>query len=436
MSFTIRGPVFTGGKLQMSAVRVDKGTIVAVGPADDRSAERVITLGPREVLLPAAIDTLCAMRDWGEAARDTVETVTKAAVAGGVTVVCDQPNTVPRINTSEQVRERAEFVGARSYTDYGISAHPPLDFDRLEEYRDAGVFGVTLFMWDLRPWNFPRDIDDSAAQFRRYAELGLRGLVLTDESALRQTPLEEQGETYALAALLRRLDPEFKVRIAVTLPESVERILAARERLSNVLIQVAPHALFVSRDVGFTRIGVAAAQTPPLRAADEIARMLDHARQGRIDVFMSHHCAHRTADKYNMEAIGGEFTPKVGYSAIDFAFPLYLTKLGIEQACRGFCENPARVLGLKKGLIAPGYEADLVIVEQSTGTVERNIHVSGNITPEVWRVEPAQFQSKGKVTPFAGERLAYRVRKTFLRGEEVYDAATGQFTRTSVRRVR
>jgi dihydroorotase-like cyclic amidohydrolase len=66
---------------------------------------------------------------------------------------------------------------------------------------------------------------------------------------------------------------------------------------------------------------------------------------------------------------------------------------------------------------------------------EQNIHQSGAITPGVWRVDPATFQSLGKVTPFVGERLQYRVLKTLLRGAEAYDAATATFRRVPVRRI-
>lgn len=432
----IRGPTYTQGRVQPAAVRIERGTIVAVSTDSDAgTADSVMTLGERQLLLPAAIDALCAMRDWGEAPRDTVETVTRAALAGGITVVCDQPNTVPRINTPELVRRRVDFVAARSYTDFGISAHPPVEPRQVEEYRAAGAFGVSLFMWDLRPWNFPRDTDDSAAQFRRYAQLGLKGLVFPEELSLRETPLEDEGEKYALEALLRRLDPEFEVRVFATLPASIDMMLEAQQRLPRLLVQVAPHALFMSREEGFRRIGIGASHSPPLRPAVETAKLERYAQEGRIDIIVSHHSPHRMADKYSTEAIPGEFTPKRGYSAVDFAYPLCLTKLGIEQTCRAFCENPARHLGLKKGVIAAGYEADLAIVERSAGVAEQNIHQSGSVTAGVWRVDPASFQSLGKVTPFVGERLEYRVLKTFLRGEEAYDASSGTFRRLSVRRI-
>lgn len=434
-SIVIKGRIFAAGAMIQGAVRIENGLITALASEDSGPADRVITLGPRETLAPAGIDTLCAMRDWSEAPRDTVETVTKAALAGGVTVVCDQPNTVPRIDSVELVRRRVQTIARRSYTDFGVSAHPPADLAQLGEYRDAGAFSVSFFQWDLRPWNYPRDIDDSAALFRRCAELGLKGLVFPDELALRETPLEDQAEARALEALLRRLDPEFSVRVFITLPDSVDRILSSRSRLPRALIQIAPHYLMMSREVGRDRIGSAAAHSPPLRPAAEVALLQDYARAGKFDIFVSHHTPHRTTDKYASDPIPGEFTPKRGYSSIDFTYPLLLSRLGFEQTCRCFCENPARHLGLKKGVIAEGYEADLVILEEEGEVLEKNIHVSGGIA-DVWKVDPETFHSKGKVTPFVGERLRYRVVKTFLRGEEAYDAAGGTFKRVDVRHVR
>jgi dihydroorotase-like cyclic amidohydrolase len=428
--------MFTAGKVSEGAVRVENGMIVEVGRADLGPADRTITLAPGQTLVPAAIDTLCALRDWGEVERDTIETASKAALAGGITVVCDQSNTVPRLDSVELVRKRSEFVAARSYVDFGIQPHPPRDPAQLNEYRAAGAFGVTLWQWDLRPWNFPRDVDDSNAAFRRYAELGLKGLVFPDELAFRETPLEDRGETYALEALLRRMDPGFQARIFVTLTESADRLSAEKERLPQLLTLIPPHYLFMSHDLAHERIGSAASHSPPLRSAAEVARLQEYAAAGRFDIFASQHTSHRVVDKHSSEPIPGEFTPKKGFSSVDFAYPLCLSRLGFAAACRSFCENPARYLGLRKGLIARGYEADFVLLEETTARFERGIHESGGLNQSVNQVDPAKFQSLGKVTPFVGERLKYRVVKTFLRGEQVYDAATGEFKRVPIRQIR
>jgi dihydroorotase-like cyclic amidohydrolase len=434
-SLILRGPVFAGGKVTDTSVRVEDGVIVAVSDGDVGRAERVVTLTAGQTLVPAAVDTLCALRDWAEAPRDTVETVTKAALAGGVTVVCDQANTVPRIDSPELIRQRSELVASRSYVDFAIQAHPPADFRRVDEYREAGAL-ISLFQWDLRPWNYPRDIDDSVQKFRRFAELGLKGLIFPDELALRETPLEGEGESYALEALLRRLHPDFHVRLFVTLPASVERILATRERLPNVLIQTAPHYLFMSREAALARIGSAAAHSPPLRPASDVARFQECAAAGQLDILVSHHTPHRTGDKHSSEPIPGEFTPKRGFSSIDFAYPLCLTRLGIAAACRMFSENPAKHLGIRKGRIAPGYDGDFTVIEERRSVALVGAHEGGSVQQDLWQIEPERFQSLGKVTPFVGERLKYRIVKTFLRGEEAYDAATATFRRYPVRQIR
>jgi dihydroorotase-like cyclic amidohydrolase len=220
------------------------------------------------------------------------------------------------------------------------------------------------------------------------------------------------------------------------LPTSVETILAARERFPNALIQCAPWMTLLSREKGFERIGSAAFQVPPLREAEDVDRMREFAAQGLIDVFVSHHAPHRTADKYSGDPVPGEYTPKAGYSAIDYTYPLLLTKFGFEVACRAYAETPARHLGLNQGVIAKGFEANLVVFDEDPGRAERNIHVTGGLAEGVWKVEPSHFHSLGKVTPFVGERLKYRAAQTFIRGELAYDAAARQFNRLAVRQAR
>ena len=436
MSLIIRGAVFSGGKIGQTGVRVENGAIAAVSDGDLGDAEQIVELGPREVLLPAGVDGLCAMRDWNEAPRDTVETVTRAALSAGVTVVCDQANTSPRINLPERIRERSAFVAQRSYTDFGIAAHPPTDPTLLEEYRAVGAHTLQLFPWELRPWLQPADLDDSVEAFRRFARLGLPVFIFVDEFAFRETQLQDAAELFALRALLPRLDPALQTRLFVTLPESVDLILEHKARLPNVSIQSAPHYLLISREAAHERIGVAAMHSPPLRPEPAAARMREYAQQGKIDVVVSQHTPHRMPDKYNTDPVPNEFKPKAGFSSIDICYPLLLTELGVERACQVYSEVPARLLGLKKGAIAVGFEADLAIVERHDGAAERQFHVLGGLTPGVWQVDPGQFQSRGLVTPFVGQRLAYRVNRTYLRGEVAFDRASGAFTRRAVRQIR
>jgi dihydroorotase-like cyclic amidohydrolase len=99
-------------------------------------------------------------------------------------------------------------------------------------------------------------------------------------------------------------------------------------------------------------------------------------------------------------------------------------------------ETPARHLGLNKGRIEKAFEADFVIVKENPREVEVHTHVANRLPSNDWRVDAMAFQSLAKMTPFVGERLKYRVMKTVLRGEEVYDAETRRFTHEPVRQLR
>jgi len=435
MSLTIKGPAYVNGRVEPVVIHIDDGIIQSVSNNDSGVNAQSIELGPQQVVLPAGTDLLCGLRDWIAAPKETVECATKGALAGGVTVVGDQANIVPRLNTVPRLRERVEFVGERAWTDYAIAGAPPLNRDDIADYRDAGAYCVGLYSWNLRHWRYARDLDDSTTEFKRYADAGIHGSIVVDEAGFQDTPLHELGEQYALTALLRRLPPEFRVRIQVTQPESIEKILAEKHRLPNVTIQVPHHSVSIDEVSARDRIGAASRHVPPLRSAEEVERMKQFLAEGQIDIITSWHAPHRMQDKFSNKPIPGELTPKAGYTAIDFVYPHLLTMHGIEIACRHFCEAPAKYLGLRKGRIEPGYDADLVIFEQAEGVEEQNLAVAGGFTEGVWKVEPMEFYSKGRVTPFCGDRLHFRVNKTFLRGEEAYDRASAAHTRRAVRRV-
>ena len=132
MSLPIHGRAWVDGALKDSSVRIEDGKIVEVSDENKGDATESIELGPREILLPSAMDLQCAMRDWGEAERETVETCTKAALAGGVTAIGDQANTVPRIHTLELVEKRARDVAETAWCEFGITGHPPSNPDELD----------------------------------------------------------------------------------------------------------------------------------------------------------------------------------------------------------------------------------------------------------------------------------------------------------------
>jgi hypothetical protein len=200
------GRALIQGEVKTATVVIEGSAIREVISGKVEQNNLTVALSDNEILLPSAVDMLSAARDWGEAHRDTVETATRAALAGGITVLCDQPNTVPRIHTPEMVERRVRTFAEQSYVDFGIQSHPPYDDVSLApKLREAGAFGLTFFQWDLPPWNYPFDVDRTKERMGGYAAAGLQGLAFIEELAMRETPLEDDGERWAVNHLLRRL---------------------------------------------------------------------------------------------------------------------------------------------------------------------------------------------------------------------------------------
>src|SRR5262249_4444091 len=120
VSLVIKGRAFADGTVAQRSVRIENGLIADVATSDLGGGAQTMVLRDNQILVPAAVETLAAMRDWAEAPRETVETATQAALGAGVTTLCDFCNTVPRLNTPELIRKRSDFVAQRSYVDFGI----------------------------------------------------------------------------------------------------------------------------------------------------------------------------------------------------------------------------------------------------------------------------------------------------------------------------
>jgi dihydroorotase len=148
---------------------------------------------------------------------------------------------------------------------------------------------------------------------------------------------------------------------------------------------------------------------PPLRSQQHVEACLAGLKDGTIDVIGSGH-APRSAEKKMQELDLAPF----GMSALETTLALTITKL-IEPghldwitALAKLTHNPARVLGLKKGTLRPGADADVTIID-----------------PRVrWTVDPARFCSKSASTPLAGQELHGWASHTIVAGEVRYQVAS------------
>ena len=167
----------------------------------------------------------------------------------------------------------------------------------------------------------------------------------------------------------------------------------------SITAEATPHHIALA---GTEEPLIRALVNPPLRADDDCDMLIESLRDGTIDVISTDHAPHTMEDK----AAGSP-----GFTGLETAYAVCNTVLvkhndfAPQKLSQLMSANPARILGLTKGLLKSGYTADLTLVDPE----------------EEWVVDSRLFCSKGKATPFEGKELTGKVKGLFLAGRKVFE---------------
>ena len=413
----------TTGADRNGELRIEGGRITEVAPRVARHADdRVEDLGGA-VLAPAFFDPHVHFREPGEAYKETLETGSRAAAAGGFSDVAVMPNTNPPLDEAYRVRgviARAQEIGLCRVHAIGACTLG-LAGERLTEMAalvDAGAIG---FSDDGKPVG-------QAARMRRALEWarGLGAVIVThaEDLSLRGDGVMHEGATATRLGLLGIPATAETVAVArdlelaaltgarlhvahVSTARSVELIQDAKRRGLAVTAETAPHYLmFTDEDVA--RLGTAAKMNPPLRTAADRDALIAAVCDGTIDCLATDHAPH-TPDEKSQPFADAPF----GVVGLETALAAAITVLHVQahmplvDVVDRLTRGPRAAFGLTQHGITPGAPADLVAFD-----------------PEAeWTVEPEKFSSKGRATPFAGAKLTGRVLGTWLSGKETFRAA-------------
>ncbi len=394
-------------------VAFERGVQLGAVPAQ---AEVVIDAGGA-VLAPGLVDLHVHLREPGQGSRETIESGTQAAAAGGFTAVACMPNTEPVIDNIawvEWVRARARAVGR-------CRVHPIAAVtigqrgERLTEALALRQAGAVALSDDGRPV-VSAAIMRHALEYARHAGLPivcheedptLRGDGHMNEGFV-ATRLGIRGIPPAAESVLVRRDVELaaltggRVHLAhLSCAASFDGLRDAKRRGLAVTGETCPHYWMLT-DEAVAERGTAAKMNPPLRAEADRLATIEAIADGTVDCLVTDHAPHTEDDKRQPF----EMAP-FGIVGLETALALTLTGLvrpghiPLARAIELWTEAPRRVFDLPPVRIEPGHPADLVLID-----------------PEAeWTVDPAAFRSKSRCTPFAGMRLTGRVRATVCDGE-------------------
>lgn len=400
-------------------VRIEGERIDAVAAElPPREDELVVDAAGLRVF-PGAIDVHVHFREPGFSHKETWATGSRAAAAGGVTTVVDQPNTDPPTVTGEAFDEK-NGLAAQSIVDYGINGGVTGTWDP-DELFDRPLFALgEVFLADstgemgIGTELFAEAVEQAAREdvpVTVHAE----DATLFDDAALAAagdgigraadadawSAYRRAGAEIAAVERALSVADEYDAQVHVAHTSTPEGIDLAAE--AGATCEITPHHAFLSR-ANLDELGTYGRMNPPLRAVERRDAVFDRIADGTVDVIATDHAPHTRVEK---EATIHE-APS-GVPGVETMLPLLLAqaregRLSYERVRDLTAANPAEIFDLPaKGNIEVGRDADLVLFDP-----DRSREIRGE-----------DLHSKCGWTPFERRTGVFPV-VTFVRGQVAY----------------
>ena len=427
MSILIKGGhVLDPGRfVGIADVLIDNGKIAALGPNLSAPVEARTIQASGKLVMPGFVDLHVHFREPGFEYKETIQSGSAAAVAGGFTTVCCMPNTNP-VNDNQAVTEfmleRSRLAGLANVLPIGAITKGS-EGKELAEIGDLRRSGCVAISDDGKPvmnslvmrrameyaLAFDLAVVDHCEDLH-LAEGGCmnEGLIST-ELGLPGIPAAAEDVMVARNLSLSELTGARLHLAHISTAGSVRMVREAKGRGIHVTAEACPHHFMLTEEL-VRGYNTHAKMNPPLRTWADVQAIKEGLRDGTIDVIATDHAPHATQEKQQ------DFTEApFGIVGLETALPLTLGLveegvLSLEQAVQKLTSAPATAFGLNKGTLAVGADADVVIVDQQ----------------EQWEVDPTKFRSKSRNTPFAGWKVKGRVHVTIVGGRVVFEAGVAE----------
>jgi len=357
------------------------------------------------ILIPGLVDLHAHLRDWGLSYKETFESGTSSAVAGGFTTVFDMPNTSPPLTSPSRVRERIESARGRIYCDVGFYATPKEPGD-VKGLLDAGCSAFKVFMHKPLEGEDYGDVErirELMAEAERYNAL----VAFHAEDPKLISGGEDTVESHAKAhkveaevsGVLKVLEGMGGARAHIchlSTARALSLVEEAKGRGKRVSFEITPHHALLD-DSTKARV------EPPLRSRLDRERLFSALVSGSADAIATDHAPHSLE-----EYLGGKAS---GFPSLEIALSLFLNevnrgRIGLGTLIELMSRRPARLMNLKKvGEVREGFVASFSLID-----LKRE-----------FRIDPSSFFSKAKYSPFEGRVVRGKVMATFIRGELVYE---------------
>ena len=397
-------------------ILVENGKIAQVSKNIEISADKTIDAA-NLVVTPGLIDMQVHFREPGREDKETLETGSKACIAGGITSAVAMPNSTPAADNQTVI----EFVVKRVRDLNLINVYPTGAITRgqegvtlaeINEMKNSGAIAITDDGTDVqnegvlrRAFEYAKTCDMlimSHCETNTLTEGGVmhEGWVST-QLGLPGTPSASEDLAVQKNILLAGL---CNARLHLLHNSTIGAVNAIREakRIGRgeitAEVSVQHFALTDEECIGYN---TNAKMYPPLRSSGHVEAIIEGIKDDTIDAFTTDHAPHTEPDK--MEPFQEAAFGSVGVETSFAVMNTYLVKPGHIPLSKGISKmtvEPAKILRLEKGTLSIGADADISIFD-----IKKD-----------WKVDPTQFHSKGKNCVFNGKKLTGKTVHVFVGG--------------------
>ncbi|MGI6575464.1 MAG: dihydroorotase [bacterium] len=423
------GLLLTGGRVVDPATGLDiiadvlvaDGKVAAIGPNLPREGKQVKDVTGMWVV-PGLIDIHVHLREPGEEDKETIATGTKSAAAGGFTSIACMPNTNPVIDTPGMVT----YIKDKAKAEGVVNVYPISAITKGSQGKQLADLAMLQAAGAVAASDDGHTVEDSNLLRRALeygGQLGLPIIEHCEDPSLSGDGVANEGfpvtvlglkgipaaaeEVIVARNICLAKQTGFPIHLAhISTAGSVALIREAKAKGVPVTAEVTPHHLTLTEEAleGFNPN---AKVKPPLTTKADVEALRAGLRDGTIDLIATDHAPHTLVDK------SGAFADAAfGISGLETAVGVILTELvftnifSLPDIIKKMTWVPAQVLGLQQGRLQVGAVADITVID-----------------PEArWVVDPGQFASKGKNSPYSGKTLQGKPYLTMVNGQVVMEA--------------
>jgi len=371
-------------------------------------------------VMPGLIDLHVHLRDPGLTHKETLETGTRAAAKGGFTTIVAMANTDPVIDTSEKLTAFYEHAKTASPIQVlqvgsvtkGMAGNELTDFGGLKEagapalsedgktVANAALFRQALFQAVLYDMPILDHCEDADIKGNGAINEGL----VSRKLCLPGVPASAE-DTITARDLLLAKETGAKLHIChCSTAESLDLIRHIKKSGAKVSAEVCPHH-FILSDEDIIPNDSNYKMAPPLRTRADVSALIEGLKDGSIDTISTDHAPHAANEK-TADVKSAAF----GIVGLETAVPLTISELVTKghltplQMAEKMSYNPAKILGIPKGQLNIGGDADITIIDPAHS----------------YTIDKETFLTMGRNTPFHGRKVQGLVKSTIYQGKIVY----------------